>query len=152
MPTVLLVKRSMRMKPPSVAILVIGSEGDGRAKIEIADADLVERQGLGRDMLERVDVDLVFRALERAGTVRGADLDEIGPAGQHRLIAHPQDAGLELVGRRSTGSLAAQRTSPRLISTSSSRVTVTDWPATALVEIAVIGDDARRRGWCGPTA
>ena len=41
---------------------------------------------------------LYFGLVERAVHGAGADLDEIGAAGQHRLIAHPQDARLELVG------------------------------------------------------
>ena len=53
-----------------VAVLVIGIEGDGLRRGDIAVADFVQMQGLAGQMVERVDVDLVlqFGDLD-AGTV-----------------------------------------------------------------------------------
>ena len=77
---------------------------------------------------------------------------QVRPARQHRLVGHPDDRRLELVGDAAAAHPAAASTSPRLTSISSSSVSVMDWPATADVEIAVHGDDAARPCSRGPTA
>ncbi|MNE59362.1 hypothetical protein D3C80_1544490 [compost metagenome] len=48
-------------------------------------------------MLERIDVDLVFRCRAGGRYGLGADLQQVGTARQHRLIAHPDDRRLELI-------------------------------------------------------
>ena len=134
-----------------LAVLVIGRKGDRRAEIEIAHADLVERQRLGRHMFERVDVDLVFGAFERAVDGAGADLDEIGAAGQHRLIAHPQDARLELVGRTDRIAAGAENIAAADIDF------IVERDGDRLAGDRHCRDRRRRsrsgrRGWCGPRA
>ena len=64
-------------------------------------------QCLGRQVLERVDVHLVLGFGDRRRSLLRADLDPVRSAGKHRLVAHPDDGGLELVG--DTG----QRVGPR---------------------------------------
>ena len=81
-----------------LAVLDVGVEGDRRRGGEIAEADLVERQRLRRQLVEIVDVDAVLELGHRGGRRPRADLHQIGAAGQHRLVAHPDEMGGELVG------------------------------------------------------
>ena len=67
-------------------------------EFQIAHADFVEGQRLCGHMLHGVDVDLVFQGIKGAGNLAGAGLDDVGPARQHGLVAHPQHFHFELVG------------------------------------------------------
>ena len=96
-PAVAFVKRSIRMNPPSVAILGIRVEGHGRGGVDVAEGDLVQRQRGRREMLERVDVDLVLQPRDARGNVTGPEAHQIRALGQHRLVRHPDDMGGELV-------------------------------------------------------
>ena len=75
----------------------------------------------------------------------GADLDDIGTARQHRLVAHPQDRASRTGRPPRPDRWPSQITSPRLTSISSSRVMVIDWPATARSRSPSTRDDALRR-------
>ena len=81
-----------------LAVVGIGIEGDRHRRREIAEADLVERQRLGGELLQRVDVDAMLQFGDRRGRRLGADLHEIGAAGQQLLRAHPDDMRGELIG------------------------------------------------------
>ncbi len=96
-PAVALVKRSIRMKRAGLAILGVRVEGDGRRRREVAEPDLVQSERLRRDVLESVDVDLVLERRHAGGDVLRADAHEIGAAGKHRLLGHPQHVRGELI-------------------------------------------------------
>ena len=81
-----------------IAVVGIGGERQFLIKADIAHADLVEFQGLCGGVLQRVDVDLVFGLRELGRHRACAQLDQVGPARQHRLITHPQYLGFKLVG------------------------------------------------------
>ena len=81
-----------------VAVLLVGVEGDRAVHGDVAHADLVQLQPLGGEMLQSIDVDPVLRMGDRRGDGLRPDLQPVGPAGEHRLIAHPHDRRLELVG------------------------------------------------------
>ncbi|MNZ86426.1 hypothetical protein D3C78_1052450 [compost metagenome] len=51
-------------------------------------------------MFQAVDVDLVLEGGAAHPQGAAADLHQIGAAGQHGLLAHPHQGGLELVGHR----------------------------------------------------
>ena len=92
-------------------------------------------------MLERVDVDLILRVLDRRGDGLRADLQPIAAA-RAAARRRPSTRSSLRTGRRLRADRAAAAiTSPREQSTSSASVTVTDWPATASLEVAVGGDD-----------
>ncbi|MNV56100.1 hypothetical protein D3C71_1483690 [compost metagenome] len=80
-----------------IAIFLVGIKCDWLIKAQVADADFIQVQCLGGEVLERIDVDLVFRCRAGGRHGLGADLQQIGAARQHRLIAHPDDRRLELV-------------------------------------------------------
>ena len=129
-----------------VAILGVGIKGDRPVEFQFADADFVEVQLLGLHMFQSVDVDLVFQGQHGRGNGLRADLHQIASAAQHRLLAHPNDGRLELIadlGRCVGGAdqvaardvdFVGQRQRHRLIRHRDS-------------EIAVLGDDARHRGF-----
>ena len=78
--------------------VVVGVERHRAVEADVADADLVELEGLGRGVLEGVDVDLVLGLGDGGGDRAGADLHQVRPAGQHALLGHPDEVALELVG------------------------------------------------------
>lgn len=81
-----------------VAVLNVGIKGNWLVEAQVADADLVELQRFRRQLFQGVDVDLVLDVGDgRQGELR-ADLDPVLSAGQHRLLGHPDDRHLELVG------------------------------------------------------
>ena len=89
-----------------VAVLGVGVESNRLVELELADADLVQLELLCGEMLERVDVDLVLERRDRRGHGLRADLQQVAAPPQHRLVARPDDRGLELVrhlGRRVRG-------------------------------------------------
>ena len=150
--TVALVKRSIRMKEPVVAVVVVEVEGDRLGERQIAEADVVERQRLGGERLEGLDVDLVLELAHR-----GADGARRRPSGDRsgRAAAaprHPDEVRGDLVGDLRPVRPAATSTSPRLTSISRSSVSVTASPARGLGEVAVDGDDARDRAPSGRCA
>ena len=129
--TVALVILSIRMKPPSVAVVGIGFEHDRPVGREFGDADGVQLQRLGRQMLQRVDVDLVF-GLAGPSPTRSACRASANRRGRAAAARRPSRRWSPRTGRRPRGgSSAAAITSPREQSTSSARSDVTDWPATA---------------------
>src|SRR5690349_14906277 len=124
-----------------MAVLAIRRERNGPVEIEIDDADLVEGEDLGGHVLERVDIDLIFGRLEHAWNGEWTRLDQIGAAGKHLLVIHPQDAGLEFVGdgewrSRRTNDIAAADID-FVLERDGHRLAGDRGP-----EIAVIGDDA----------
>src|SRR5207245_7899871 len=81
-----------------IAVLLVRVERDRPAYGEVAHADLVQLQFLGREMFESVHVHPILWVADRRRDGVGADLQPIGPTGEHRLIAHPNAGRFELVG------------------------------------------------------
>ena len=81
-----------------VAVAHIRIEGDALVERDVAHADLVEIELLGRQVLHRVDVDLVLRLGDRDPDGARAQLEQVGTPRQHRLVGHPHQGALELVG------------------------------------------------------
>ena len=82
---------------PEIAIFDIGVERDAPAELEVADADLVERELVGGDPLQGVDPQLVLERRHRRGRGLSADLHQVVAPGEHRRVRHPHNRGLELV-------------------------------------------------------
>ena len=80
------------------AILGVGVVGDRHRRRDVAEADLVEVELLRRELVEIVDVDAMFDLGDRSRRGARAELQEIGAPRQHRIGAHPDDVGGELVG------------------------------------------------------
>ena len=80
------------------AVLGEGIEGDRGPRREVADADLVEVERLRRLMREIVDVDPVFQIGDGGAHLVGLGAQDIGAAGQQRLLIEPDDVGGELIG------------------------------------------------------
>ena len=74
------VMRSIRMKPPVVAVLRVRVERERRAGREIAEADLVQLQRARRGMRAGVDVDPVLERGDRGRHRPCADLQPVGAA------------------------------------------------------------------------
>ena len=96
-PAVSLVKRSIRMKRAGVAVVRIRIEGHRHAGRQIAEPDLVEVERPVRQMRQRIDVDAVLERGDRSRHGARADLQQIGAAGDERLVAHPDHMRGELV-------------------------------------------------------
>ena len=141
--TVALVWRSIRMKAPSSRQSRIRLERDRLVQAEVAVAHLVELQPLGGQLLLGVHVDLVLDLGDLRADRARADLQPVAATRQQRAL-RPSTAGARRTGRRpAAGCAAAAITSPRLMSRSSSSVSVTASPCTARLQVAVGGDDAR---------
>ena len=139
------------MKPPSVAVLGVGVEGDRAIGGEIAHADLVEleRSRCGCSSVLTFTLYLARGTVARDGA--GAELEEVGAPGQHRLLRSSRPAWPR-TGRRPAAGASARGddVAPAHVDLVGEGQTVTDWPATACVEVAVGGDDAGRRWTRGP--
>jgi hypothetical protein len=83
---------------PHVAIVGVRIERDGAVKVEVADPDLIELEGLGGGVFDGIDVDAVFGVGDGDADGAGADLHQVAPAWQHVVVVHPDDVRLELVG------------------------------------------------------
>ena len=81
-----------------VTVLAVRVEGDRAVEMDVAHGDLVELQGARRGVLEGVHVHLVFGPVHAGPDGAGAQLEQVRAAGQHLLLGHPDDVGLELVG------------------------------------------------------
>ena len=111
---------------------------------QVAHADLVELKGSCRHVFEAVHVDLVLGLGHGCSHGLSAKLEQIRAPRQHRLIAHPHDVTLKLIGctRRITSrcddvaaadvDLVGQRDGDRL-------------PRHRLVEVAIGGNDTSHR-------
>ena len=141
-PTVALLVRSIRMKPPRSGLASYGSNAIGRSRLTIADGDLVELEHLGGDVLERVHVHLIFDVGDGGADGVGAELEPIGAPGQQRLVGHPDQGGLELVGdlRRIVG--GGDDIAARAIDFVAERQR-NGLAGDRFGKIAVLGDDAR---------
>ena len=86
-----------------LAVVVVGVEGDLAVELEVADPDLVELE-LGRgEVLARVDVELVLQRRDRRGGDLRADPHQVVAPAVHRVVGHPHDRRLELVGDAGRG-------------------------------------------------
>ena len=81
-----------------ISVLPIGVEGDRAIHREVAHADLVQLEPLRGEVLQGIDVHAIFRVGDRRGHGLRPDLQPVGAAREHRLVAHPDDCRLELVG------------------------------------------------------
>jgi hypothetical protein len=141
--TVALLCRSIRMKPPSAAVLRVGGERHRLVEMQVAVSDLVQFQPLGGQVLLGVHVDLVLDLGDRRTHGARADLQQVRP---------PRQQGSSPIHSRcaanwsatSGGSTAAAMTSPRLhVDFIGQRQR--DRPAcgSRMRQIAIGGDDAR---------
>jgi len=73
-------------------------ERERLVEVQVAAGDLVELQVLGGQVLLGVDVDLVLDLGDRGADRARAQLQQVGPARQQALVAHPQQVRGELVG------------------------------------------------------
>ncbi len=80
------------------AVVLVAVEGNRLGERQVGEADVVERQGLGGERLEAVDVDLMLELAHRGADGAGAGLEQIGAAGQQRLVGHPDEMGGDLIG------------------------------------------------------
>ncbi len=108
-PTVWLVMRSIRMKPPVVRFRRVGVEGQRLAGRDVDDRDLVQFQLLGCELLEAVGVDPVLDLCHAGEDGLAAAFQQQGPAGQQRLLMHPDQMRSELVGDLGPAHGAAQQ-------------------------------------------
>ena len=141
-PTVALVRRSMMTNPPMSRLSAYGSNTTGRSVAMVHTPISLSRSVLAGQVLEGVDVDLVLRRRDRDPDRPGADLQEVGPAGEHLVVVHPHDVGLELVGdvgRRVVGAQHVAAADVDLVGEDEGDRLAGD----GLVEVAVEGDDAR---------
>ncbi len=83
-------------------------------------------------------------------TVRGADLEPVGAARQQRLVRHPDQRGLELVGDLGGASARDQQIAARDVDLVGQRQG-DRLAGDRFVEVAVGGDDARDRRALAPT-
>jgi hypothetical protein len=130
-------------EPAGIAIVLVHVESDRVVEREIAHADFVQGQRLGGDVLERIDVDLVLEIADLRIDGTRADLEEVRPTRQHRLVRHPDDRRLELVrdlGRRRRGRDHIAAGDVDLVDQGQGDRLAGD----RLAEVAIRGDDARR--------
>ena len=80
-----------------LTLIGIGVEGHRTIGSQIADPDFVQFEGGRREVLEGVDVDAVLGLADRHADGLRPDAHEIGTAGKHRILVHPDEMGLELV-------------------------------------------------------
>src|SRR3546814_4230525 len=66
--------------------------------VDFRHADIVQFERLRRQLGHRVDVDRVFRRLHGRADILGAELEPIGSPRLKRILSHPDERGLELVG------------------------------------------------------
>src|SRR3546814_9379751 len=66
--------------------------------VDFRHADIVQFERLRRQLGHRVDVDRVFRRLHGRADILGAELEPIGSPRLKRILRHPDERGLELVG------------------------------------------------------
>ena len=125
-----------------VAVLGIGIECDGVIEREIAERDLVELEVRGRDVLERIHVDLVLELGHLRRRQHGPDLQEIGSARQHRLLAHPDDMGGKLLGDRGPRIVGGDHIAAADIDLLGKRQRHR-LSGHGLIQVAIAGDDAR---------
>jgi hypothetical protein len=76
----------------------VGVERHGRRGGKVAEGDVVQGEGARGQVRAGVHVDLVFERRDRHRQCPGADASEVAAPGHHRLLAHPDDMGGELIG------------------------------------------------------
>jgi hypothetical protein len=96
-PTVLLLRRSMRMKPPVSRLILIGIEGDRAVQAQVAHADLVELERLAALCSSVFTFTWYLMSVIVAVTV-GADLEQVGRPGSSGSSCIHTSVHLELVG------------------------------------------------------
>ena len=90
-------KRSIKMKAPVSRHDRIRIKGHGRRGRQIAEPDLVEPERPVRQMRQRLHIDAVFERGNGGRHCARPDLQQIGAAGDERLVAHPDHMRGELV-------------------------------------------------------
>src|SRR3546814_12905698 len=82
-----------------LAVVRIALEGDRPVQLEVATADLVERQLRRRQRSLRVDVDLVPDLRDACADCTGGGLEPVAAPGEQRLRAHPEQVRGKQIGR-----------------------------------------------------
>ena len=97
-PAVALVMPVDQDERAGVAVVGVGVPGDRHGGREIAEADLVEVEPLGGELVEIVDVEPMLEFGDGGRDGSRPDLHQVRAPRQHRIGAHPDDVGGELVG------------------------------------------------------
>ena len=84
-------------KGAGVAVDHIGIERHWRGGRQVAEPDLVEAEGLVGQMRQGFDIDAVLERGNRGRHGAGANLEQIGAAGNERMVAHPNHMSGKLV-------------------------------------------------------
>lgn len=79
------------------AVVGEGIEGNRRPRRDVADADLVHLKRLGRLVGKVVHVDPVFQVGDGGTGLVGLGAQNVGAAGQQRMLVEPDDVGRELI-------------------------------------------------------
>ncbi len=82
----------------SLSVLVVGVERHHPVEREGGKTDFVQGQLLGGLVQSGTNVDQMLELTHRRRQRGGADLHQIGPAREHRRIAHPHEMRCKLVG------------------------------------------------------
>jgi len=80
-----------------VAVGLVGIERDRRGGRQVAEPDLVETQGLVRQLRQGLHIDPMLEGGDGGRNRARADLQQVGAAGNQRLVAEPDNMSGELV-------------------------------------------------------
>src|SRR6516164_5299861 len=81
----------------SVAVDCVSIERHGCGSRQIAEPDLVQAEGLVRQMRQRIHIDAMPERGDGSRERARSDLQQVGAAGDERLVTHPDDMGGKLV-------------------------------------------------------
>ncbi len=93
---------------PSVAVGVIGIEGNRSICRDDGDPYFVQSERLRRQMLKGIDIDSIFWSGDMYAHNARTYFCEIGPAGDHDIFVHPDDMGFELISDTCSLGLSAE--------------------------------------------
>ena len=127
---------------PGVANGAVGVEGHGCVQRQVAHADAVQSQAGRGQVFQRVHVDLVFDGGDGRPHRARTNLQPVGPAGQQRLVGHPHQRALKLVGHFGGVGRGRENVAARDVDLGVQRQRYR-LPGHGLRQVAVHRDDAR---------